>query len=253
MHFRFIVSKMCSDIEHALKVQIIRDIEKDGNEDGYSIVKDFLDQSPYIVRKLDSMIMSPFTGDLMNKYFTVQYTVAPGKQRNERKISAYDDCPVWVLCEFLSFGDVIRFYEFYHKRSNSQGISPSVLSLAKNLRNGAAHNNCLLADLKHGASIPPRDIKMAVQKIASISKDQSKKKLSCRPMLEFVALLYLYKETVTEKVKMHRIRELKKLFFMRIPEKKGFFQQNELIISNYEFACKVICGFFPQSAYGIIC
>ncbi|MCD7957370.1 MAG: Abi family protein [Lachnospiraceae bacterium] len=247
MHFRFIISKMCSDIEHALKVQIVKDIEADCNEDGYLIVKDFLDQSPYILGKLNSMLMSPFTGDLLNKYFTVQYIVAPGKPRKERKISAYDDCPVWVLCEFLTFGDVIRLYEFYHKRSGSPAIPSAILSLAKNLRNGAAHNNCLLANLKHGASVAPKDIKLAVQKISSISKDQSKKKLSCRPMLEFVALLYLYKETVTEKVSRHRIRELKELFFVRIPEKRGFFRQNELIISNYEFACKVIYGFFPQN------
>lgn len=246
MHFRFIISKMCPDIEHALKVQLIRDIEADNNEDGYAIVKDFLDQSSYIVGKLNSMLMSPFTGDLLNKYFSVQYSSVHGSQRKERKISAYDDCPVWVLCEFLTFGDVIRFYEFYRKRSSSQAIPSAVLNLAKNLRNGAAHNNCLLSDLKHGASVAPKDIKLAVQKIPSISKDQSKKKLSCRPMLEFVALLYLYKETVTEKVSRHRIRELKELFFVRMVEKCSFFRQNELIVSNYDFACKIIYGFFPK-------
>ena len=38
MHFRFIISKMCLDIEHALKVQILKDIENNPNTDGYDIV-----------------------------------------------------------------------------------------------------------------------------------------------------------------------------------------------------------------------
>ena len=70
------------------------------------------------------------------------------------------------------------------------------------------------------------------------------KKLSCRPMLEFTCLLYVYKLVVSDKVKHHRIKELKYLFFNRMPEKKSFFKSNELIKSNYEFACKVISAFF---------
>ena len=48
MHFRFIVSKMCLDIEHALKVQMIKDIECDPSTDGYDIVDHFLSQNAYI-------------------------------------------------------------------------------------------------------------------------------------------------------------------------------------------------------------
>ena len=63
-------------------------------------------------------------------------------------------------------------------------------------------------------------------------------------MLEFTGLLYVYKLVVSDKVKYHRIKELKALFFERMPEKRGFFKNNELIKSNYEFACKVISSFF---------
>lgn len=38
MHFRFLISRMCLDIEHALKVQMIKDIEHDSTTDGYDIV-----------------------------------------------------------------------------------------------------------------------------------------------------------------------------------------------------------------------
>lgn len=63
-------------------------------------------------------------------------------------------------------------------------------------------------------------------------------------MLEFVSLLYTYNLVVSDKVKLHRIKELKKLFFDRMLHKKEFFKSNELIKSNYEFICKVINFFF---------
>ncbi len=76
--------------------------------------------------------------------------------------------------------------------------------------------------------------------IASINTTQRQKKLSCRPMLEFIALLYTYNLIVSDKVKHHRTLELEDLFFNRMLQKGGFFLKNELIKSNYEFACKVI-------------
>lgn len=246
MHFRFLISQMCSDIEHDLKVQIIRDVETDADEDGYSIVKDFLDSNTKVVNKLNSMIMSPFTGDLLNKYFSVQTDSNAVKGKKERKIVSYDDCPIWVLCEFLTFGDIIRLYDFYYQNIESARISLSVLNLVRSLRNAAAHNNCILANLRHKASYPPRELNDAIINMQDISKSQRIKKLSCRPMLEFAALLYMYEKIVTDKVKHHRIQSLRKLFFERFVEKKGFFVNNDLIKSNYEFACKLINGFFPK-------
>ena len=63
-------------------------------------------------------------------------------------------------------------------------------------------------------------------------------------MLEFVASLYTYNLVVSDKVKYHRIQELRKLIFNRMTEIKGFFVRNKLITSNYEFACKVIAYIF---------
>lgn len=244
MHFRFIVSKMCLDIEHDLKVKMLKDIEGDSSTDGYDIVKEFLCQNIYIIGKLEATSASPFTSDLVHKYFTIQRTYNSSKQKNENRITAYDDCPAWVLLEMLTFGDFIKFYAFYYSSRNFAKIPIAIINLVKSLRNGAAHNNCILADLEHGTSRAPHKISQEVAKIAAINSNQRRKKLSCRPMLEFVCLLYVYKLVVSSKVKYHRIKELKKLFFHRMPEKREFFQNNELIKSNYNFACKVISAFF---------
>ncbi len=249
MHFRFIVSKMCLDIEHALKVQVLKDIENDSSTNGYDIVKTFLEKNTYIISKLEATSSSPFTSDLICKYFTIKKVDNVEKCRKENKIVFYDDCPAWVLLEMLTFGDFIKFYDFYYSAKEQRKVSSSVINLVKSLRNGVAHNNCILADLAHGTSNAPGEIKNIIGKIQSVNSKQRKKKLSCRPMLEFVALLYTYDLVVSDKVKYYRIKELKMLFFTRMRQKKGFFKNNELIKSNYEFACKVIDAIYKGKKY----
>lgn len=245
MHFRFIISKMCLDIEHDLKVHILKDIENDSSTDGYDIVDTFLRSHNYIIGKLESTSSSPFTNDLIHKYFTINKIHNPQKGKWENKITAYNDCPAWVLVETLTFGDFIKFYEFYYSSRSYNTIPFPVINLVKSLRNGAAHNNCILADLAHGTSRAPGIISRTIKQIPTINTNQRQKKLSCRPMLEFVALLYTYNLVVSDKVKFHRSKELNALFFERMLQKKDFFAKNDLIKSNYEFACKVIKAFFP--------
>lgn len=42
MHLRFIITDMCLDVEHAMTVQMIKDIENDTTTDGYDIVYDLI-------------------------------------------------------------------------------------------------------------------------------------------------------------------------------------------------------------------
>ena len=71
MHLRNLVTKMCIDIEHDLKVLLLENLENDSGEDGYDIVDNFLSNNPYIVGKIEAASASPFTGNLINKYFTI--------------------------------------------------------------------------------------------------------------------------------------------------------------------------------------
>lgn len=65
------------------------------------------------------------------------------------------DCPAWVLMELLTFGDFICFYEYYYATKGQLPISTCLINFVKSLRNGCAHNNCIIADLNPGASKAP--------------------------------------------------------------------------------------------------
>lgn len=240
MHFRFIVYRMCLDVEHALKVKIISDIENDTTTDGYDIIKEFFDNNGDVLRKIESTSKAPFTCELIQEYFTITTIYNAEKDKNESKIIGYDECPAWVLVELVTFGDFLRFYDFYYDSRKMKKIDFSILSLVRNLRNGCAHNNCILSDLKHGTSHPPMKIKTRIAQIPTLTKNQRQKKLSCRPMLEFVCLLYVYNLVVSEEIKKYRMGELEDLFFFRMLRHKEYFASNELIKSNYQFACEVI-------------
>lgn len=110
---------------------------------------------------------------------------------------------------------------------------------------GCAHNNCILADLSKGSSTIPPVISQKISKISDIAKDQRIKKLSSRTILEFVAMLYLYDEVVSEKVKFYRIKEIKDFFKNRMIEKKGYFKENLMLASSYDFVKKVIYSIYP--------
>lgn len=243
MHLRNLIIKMCIDIEHDLKVLLLKDLENNTAEDGYSIVKSFLDENPYIVRKIEATSSSPFTGNLISKYFTIQKVYDTQKRKKENQIIAVD-CPVWVLVELLSFGDFIHFYEYYYSKREKLPISIPIINLVKSLRNGCAHNNCIIADLNPGASVAPAEIYRIIKKMPDIKQNQRQKKLSCRVVLEFTCMLWVFKQVVSEKVKKHRIVELKQLFDGRIKEKKKYFEKNQLISSTSDFIDKIIKNFF---------
>lgn len=244
-HFRSLVSKMCIDIEHDLKVKMLKEIENNALIDGYEIVDTFLKSNQKIVGKLEGTINSPFTGDLIQKYFTVTPTVNPNTGRTIYNITSYSDCPVWVLFELITFGDLIIFFVFYKANySTNIKMSKNVLNLVKSLRNASAHNNCIIACLNHKTSGTPAEISQKVASVTTINTNQRQKKLSQRPTLEFVALLYAYDLIVSEKVKSKGVEELKSLVFVRMSRNKNYFADNDLIKSSYEFICKVVSNFF---------
>ena len=248
MHFRMEIIHLCIDIEHDLKVKILQEVEK-SNIDGYSVVREFLAKNEGIVKKIAANCSSPFTCNLIQKYFTIEEEIEPIRNKKVNIISKYDDCPIWVFLELITFGDLIYFYTFFCEQMEIRPIiSKSLLHLVKNLRNGCAHNNCILANLSAETSKTPPEISRAVSGI-KIAKDQRRKKLTCRPVLEFVTLLYVYDKLVSKKVKQKGFEKLYQLFTSRMLHNKEYFKNNELIKSTYDFSMKTLSFFYKKNQF----
>lgn len=248
MHFRMAVIHLCLDIEHDLKVKILQEVETNPKIDGYSVVSDFLASNKGILKKIAANCSSPFTSDLIRKYFTIDEKIHSSTGKSENIIAKYDDCPIWVFLELITFGDLIYFYSFFCQQIKIRPVvSSPLLHLVKNLRNGCAHNNCILANLSAETSRAPQEISRAISDIKTIAKAQMQKKLTCRPVLEFVTLLYVYDKVVSENVKQKGFEKLYNLFTTRMLRNKDYFRNNDLIKSTYEFSVKVLSFFFEKN------
>ena len=125
MHLRYLLLELSLDIEHAIKLALIKDIETNPNEDGYNIVK------------------------LFRKNKRVNYCKAL-VEKYER-----NNWPIWAYCETISFGDLTRIYDLYDKLYPDRlPIKPTFIYAVKNIRNAVAHNNCLINDLKSHNKFP---------------------------------------------------------------------------------------------------
>lgn len=93
MYLRYLILEMCLDIEHALKIILLRDIEENNAEDGYNIIRKFVNEYDRCLQNIDKHKSSEYCKHLIEKY--------------------YPDFPVWVFVELISFGDLVKLYESY--------------------------------------------------------------------------------------------------------------------------------------------
>lgn len=222
MELRFLVTRMCSDIEHSLKVKLIYSIEQNNAEDGYAIVYDFLSQNKNLLHRIEYH-KSSYAKQLIQKYFTLD---------QEGHIIQFNDCPIWILAEILTFGDFIKLYQFYYEKyqdTNDIYIEQPLLNLVKSLRNAAAHNNCLLHNLNVDKNVrPPHKVSRIFSQIPNVNT----KKLKSRLILELSTLLYVYSMIVDDGSRKYRVAELENFFFGRLEKNKYLFQNNELLSSS---------------------
>lgn len=236
-HLRSILLQICIDIEHDLKIQLLKDLEQSAL-DGYGIVETFLDKNERIKAGILKRRSSAYTADLIDKYFVIE-TDADGKEYIKDP-----DCPVWVLLEIISFGDFILFYDYFYKIIGNYKISVSLLNNVKSLRNACAHNNCLIYNLNMGNSNPSLLICTEVSKIQGISKSTRTKRLSSRFLLEYVTTLYVFKTVTSKSNRKEKAIMLQNLYDGRMVKNKDFYKNNELIKSSYLFTNKIVSNWF---------
>lgn len=179
MHLRYVLSRMSLDIEHALKVKLLREIEQNPKEDGYTIIQKFLakDNNIKILSKIQSHKASDYCKGLIEKY--------------------YPYFPAWVFVELISFGDLTHLCSFYHQYYGIEIGNRILLNSVKDVRNATSHSNCLINVLSPGNNIPHGFIITRTKRIDGISKNSCNKKLKNKFIYDFVCLLFAYDEIVS--------------------------------------------------------
>lgn len=227
MYLREIVLSMSLDIEHYLKVKLLRDISEDEQEDGYALVNNFFEIRPNVKVEIEKKAGNSYCEKLIQKY--------------------KNNFAVWNVVEILSFGDLIELCALYYDKQENPKIVVGNYRIVKFLRNAAAHNNCLINDLANNSENTFNQNRQAnsfVSQIKGISSRVQTKKMGNRFMHDFVVMLYCFYNIVSsEGVRKHQLIKLKKLLDERFVLHKEYFVGNQLLLSNYDFAKKVVDRF----------
>lgn len=221
MHLRYLIMQMCLDIEHALKVRLLRDIEDNSEEDGYDIIRRFIIKYERSCQNIQKHKSSEYCRNLIEKY--------------------YPYFPAWVFVELISFGDMVKLYEYYNERYPGRLKDSELLYSVRDLRNASAHSNCLINKLQKGTNKPSVKIVKFVAGIDGVGASMRTNKLSNRFLYDFITLLYVYDEFInSDIVKEKRFKQLQVFIDQRVVKNRDYFQKNECIKTAYLFVKKVV-------------
>ena len=230
---RSVLLQLSLDVEYYAKMKILKVIEVH-HEDGYKIVVDILDdlqknnlkQYERCKGELERHRASYYCGDLVRKY-------SP-------------NYPVWVFMEIVPFGRTISFYKFcadrYHDREMIR--EHYLLKTCKDIRNAAAHNNCILNDLHLYTAHFPVNYMVAQElcQIPTISKFSRNKRIRNIRLQQIVSLLYMHNKIVTSE-KVHQAASL----LLHALDQRFFihdYHNNSLIYESFVFLHKIIDWWF---------
>ena len=243
--FSHLVLRMSLDIEHFMKVALIKAVEDRmsnfGDEDGYKIVKGFL-----LADECETMSSMAENSSKRCRNFAQKII-----QNNKNPyccglIESYsDEMPVWTFVELASFGDIKDLIQYYSKKVGWQlPVDIKSLDRVRQLRNASAHGNCIINDLKvskkaSGVSPAPKYITDFV-KSAGISKATMQKKMANPRINQLVHLLYIYDCVVTSgNTRQLRLSELNNFINCRCVQHADFFTSNQILSSTFYFFKKL--------------
>jgi len=226
------IIKMTLDIEHFLKVRLLKDIAENDREDGYNIVALLLKNNPTLQAEIIKKGQNSVCAELVKKY--------------------QNDFAVWNIAEVLTFGELIELYKLYYALYPTDKTNERVINgllQVKFLRNAAAHNNCLLNKL---SSPYYREISVnqyvnrLVSGIKSISTGTLQKKMKNPVVHDFVVMLFVYQTVCSKKTVYYGMQETLSLFEKRMVKHKDYFSKNSIIETTYKFAYDVV-KFFAKN------
>lgn len=239
MYLRNILMKMCVNVEHYLKVKLLKEWENVGAEKGEAVIEYFYSTYPDIKMNLLRNLNNNYCKSLMLKYDGDFF------KNNPRTVDKYKlknpKLPIWVLCESLSFGELINMIKVFNKiNSLNKIINPKTLYPVKNLRNAVAHNHTIISNLNETDNFT-RTGTIAHNDFSDIGKDSFKNMMKNQSVHDFTFLIFVHNQVVlSEDVKIHINNELLDFFDGRMIKNKDYFEDNQILKSRYKYCKKII-------------
>lgn len=225
MYLRYTSIQITLDIEHALKARLVNIITADHTEDGYSIIQEFDDYlknklietkenfKPYKYKKIAKSIM--LRSNQEDSYHFEMF--------EKRK----DNPPIWVLIELMSYGELIRFIEFYYEKDKFNKkrfeLAYILLKYTSNYRNAAAHSRPLLLNITNMGELVPNELVTKYSSESNIDKLVRKERLSNKKIHDFVCILILHHTYIeSEAMRKNRKKQLEWLVTRTLLRKEYF-------------------------------
>ena len=223
-----VILGMALDVERHARLEILRMVDTH-DEDGYSIVRDFIASLDTRERRiLDNEIArnrhNTYCGNMVRKYE-----------------GAF---PVWVFVEVLSFGKLIELYRFTAERFADSHMQQGfyLLLMCKTLRNAAAHNSCILNDLsaRDTRLRTNRQVSLALGAVPGLTKGVRIKKMKNERIQQLVTLFYTYQATRAQGASRALTQQKLALFVNRLNMHSAYFSGNDLLSSTFSFLLAII-------------
>lgn len=223
------------DVEHAARTKLVRIASEHGDEDGYTLSRDYMAGLSHNERRrregeINMMGSDLFCGDLVRKYG-----------------GSPAEMPIWVLMELFSFGSFIDLYLFCAERWDDDEMRHEhyMLRQAKSVRNACVHSS----DVLNGVAIVDARIgaDAAVMKAlaeAGLSHRVRTAKMKNPRIRQIATLMYLHMQLVPEgsgkKSAASHLKGLEKKLF----EMSDLVPANDTIRSAMAFLAKLIDSWF---------
>ena len=230
MFLRKLILKMTLDFEHYLKVKIINDSQENPADDGYAVVESFLETHNRVRHLIENLNNS------LNFY-------------NRQVFEKYKETPsVWSIVEMLGFSDFIDFYAHYYQYFHLKCEYTPHFDSVRRLRNAAAHNTCMISNLKPQNWFKS-DIEINFELIGAKLDVGNGVISSCLkvPVLnDFAVMLSNYVKLISSpKIKEKTLEEIQDFFNGRMILHKDYFENVNEIKNAYHFA-KAVLDFYSQ-------
>ncbi|WP_312712102.1 Abi family protein [Proteiniclasticum ruminis] len=235
MHIRRFLMRICLDIEHTLKIQLLRDCNNNETLDDYNIVNSFFVSYPQVKEEIDAEYKK-----ITKKEFQCSYL-------DQIYLNYYPNFSIAQLSEILTLGNFSLLYAFYYNKSGEFSYE-KFLQPVRKIRNICAHNSCLIDSLKKSdlnQIKPNNEVKSYIGKFMGTSM---KNKINTAVVHDITTVLYLFDKSVkSQRLKFHTYEDLKRLMEDRIALKSEYFKDHDNLKSCFQYFNKLVNHLYESS------